>query len=241
MRQWAAIKTVDGLRNQFTSAIKIQAAFRGYIAYSNYVFDLIDIIFCQSVVRAYLARAKRAKLQREKAEFRAYVAMQLTSSTVLIQAFIRRHVARKRFAKIKAYDACRNRALIRMKERAAVVVLKRCWDQYKLRKLHTSVTFIQQTWRSRTALKNSSSTSIIRSVIVIQAAIRRVLTERRAACALRYVAISEADNVMMIERKAGIVLQRWWVNRSYLIRLEQNRRIFSVHHGAAVTIVSLIE
>ena len=240
MRQWAAIKTVDGLRNQVTSAIKIQAAFRGYTAYSNYVFHLIDIIFCQSVVRAYLARAKRAKLQREKAEFKAYVAVQLTSSTVLIQAFIRRHIARKRFAKIKAYDACRNRALIRMKERAAVVVMKRCWDQYKLRKLHTSVTFIQQTWRSHTALKNSS-TSMIRSVIVIQAAIRRVLTERRAACALRYVAFSEADNIMMIERKAGIVLQRWWVNRSYLIRLEQNHRIFSVHHGAAVTIVSLIE
>ena len=43
------------------------------------------------------------------------------------------------------------------------VVLKRCWDQYKLRNLNTSVTFIQQTWRFHTALKHSS-TSIIRSV-----------------------------------------------------------------------------
>ena len=213
---------------------------------------------------------KRAKLHREQVEFRAHVAMQLTGSTVLIQAFIRRHIARKRCAKIKAYDACRNRALIRMKERASVVVLQRCWDQYKLRKLHASATFIQRTWRSHVALKNSTAL-IIHSAIMIQAFIRRVLTERRAASALSYVAISEADNIMMMEREAAIVLQRWWENRFYLIQLEQrqleqgllkqrrleqrlleqrlleqsrlekNHRIFSVHHGAAVSIVSLNE
>jgi hypothetical protein len=65
------------------------------------------------------------------------------------------------------------------------------------------------------------------------------LTAKRTACALKSVAISEADNIMLTEREASIVLQRWWETQSYLLRLHNSSFIdISVYHSAATKVVS---
>ena len=235
-RQRAATKQVALLRKQRDCAIKIQAAARGYISYTNYVFTLIDIIFCQAIVRSKLARIQLHKVHSSigkaasciQVQWRIFSAKKRENNIVLIQAFFRRHIARKRFAKIKAYDACRNRDLIRLKEKAAAIIIQKNWEQFKLRRLH----------------KNAPSThvkSTLENIIFIQAIMRRVLTEKRTAAALRCVAISEADNIMSIEHDASIILQRWWEKQSCNIRIQNSLSSdFSVkvHHAAAAMIVS---
>ena len=245
------MKRATQLRKQRDSAIKIQAAARGYIAYTSYVFALIDIIFCQAIVRSKLARIQKLKLRNayvsyEKAasciqdKWRSYAVNKRVYSIVMVQTFVRRHIARKRFAKIKAYDACRNRALIRTKERSAAVIIQTCWEEFKVRRLHTCATSIQRKWRAHmNCLRNKRS--VLQSVVLIQAVMRRALTERRIAAALRCVAISESDNIKMVEQEASIILQRWWEKQSYMIRMQKSSSFdlsVQVHHAAAAMIVS---
>lgn len=213
IRRWVATKTASHLRKRSDCAIKIQAAARGYIAYTNYVFTLIDIIFCQAIVRSKIARIRKSKLLNHEA-------VKQMSSAVLIQAFFRRHIARKRFAKIKAYDACRNCALIRNEKLSAALLLQKSWRRFKVQSLHSSATCIQRKWRLHMKCVNTSR-SAIDSIIFIQAVMRRALAEKRTAAALRCVAISESDNIMMFEREACIILQRWWEDQSYILRLKR--------------------
>lgn len=249
-RRWIAVRKMTDLRKRRDSAIMIQAAARGYIAYTNFVFTLIDIIFCQAVVRSKLARIQKEKLLCNHTSYhkmatliqnnwRAYAATKLIRSATLIQAFTRRHIARKHFAKIKAYDACQNRALCKMRERAAVIVLQRSWEYFQLRKLQKSATAIQRTWRSHMNLLHAAQATL-NSVIFIQAVIRRMLTQKRTACALRHVAISESDNIMLFEHEAIITLQRWWRRHVYFTQTRENSNVGLSYHAPATVIVSEI-
>jgi hypothetical protein len=157
---------------------------------------------------------------------------------VLIQAVVRRHIARKKFAKIKAYDACRNRSLIMMHERTASITLQQGWKNFKLRALHKSATLIQRMWRAYKDCLRSARTTL-RSVIFVQATIRRFLATKRTIGARRLVANAESIHIMVAEREACAVLQRWWTTHLHLIRQKKAFSAeFFVYNAAAAVIVS---
>lgn len=251
VRRWAAVRKTTYLKKRRASVIRIQAAARGYIAYTNFVFTLIDIIFCQAVVRSKLARKQREKLlcdhtsQHEMASsiqyyWRSHSAKKRIKSVTLIQAFTRRHIARKHLAKIQAYDACRNRVLFKIRERAAAIILQQFWEWFKLRRFQRSATSIQRAWRSHINFLRADHVTL-NKLVFIQAIVRRILTQRRTACALRHVAISESDNIMIIENEAIITLQNWWRKRIHFAKARKNFQAgLSLRHASATVIVSEI-
>ena len=253
VRRWAANRQKQLLSKQRDSAIKIQCIARGYIAYTNYVYTLIDVIFCQAIIRSKLARNERSKLRHEsKSQHTAAVCIQskwrsviaserylsIVSCAVLAQAFLRRHIARKRFAKIKAYDACRNRSLISMKERESALCIQQGWRGFKRHRFNKSATRIQRQWREHmNCLRSAQAT--VRSIIFVQATIRRILAVRRTVNAQRFVAIEESENIMMDQREACVALQRWWKKQMHQVQLNKSYSAdFFMHNAAAASIVS---
>jgi myosin heavy subunit len=108
VRRKRAITLKNMLRHerQVACATRIQAVWRGFIASDNFIRDVSDIIFVQSLIRRKLATTKTDSLRQERREhcatliqaaWRGCIAsddfIQTVSDIILVQSLARRLIA----------------------------------------------------------------------------------------------------------------------------------------------------
>ncbi|CAH3024578.1 unnamed protein product [Porites evermanni] len=197
-----------------TSARKIQAFYRGYVARKSYNISRNSIIIAQGVVRGYLARKHYSSLRNAtillQRRYRARViGMQQylhyhvqRGACILLQAAVRGYVYRKR------YQEMRNAAII-----------------------------FQQRYRAMTACRNQHTRflAVKTAAICIQACVRGWI-DRKRVTELRAVHAIQATFRMYKVRKEYVALRRAVVQIQAQTRMIQQRRQFNSLKKAALVV-----
>ncbi|KAI2506722.1 hypothetical protein MHU86_7723 [Fragilaria crotonensis] len=206
------------------AATKIQAVWRSFVCFSDFVFTISDIVLIQRLARSYIQRVRSATLIQ--AAWRMFacktVYVHTSRSVVTIQRLFRGHVARKLYA-VRHQEREEQRALTRLRIKSAIVIqsaIRGSWDRKKvalIRLEHRKIkaaTSIQSLWRSYTSRQTFMYT--LGCVIQIQSMVRGFL-----------------GRLGYIDDLGSIILSQSAVRRWIAMRAGSQHRLLAILDGAA--------
>jgi hypothetical protein len=206
------------------AATKIQAAWRSFVCFSDFVFTISDIVMIQRLARYYIRRVRSATLiQTTWRMFACKTAYVQTSHRVVeIQRSFRGHVGRKLYA-VRHQEREEQRALARLRLKSAIVIqsaIRRARDQKKVALIRyehqklKAATLMQSLWRSYTTQHAFMYT--IGCVIQIQSMVRGFL-----------------GRLAYIDDLGSIILSQSAVRRWIAMRARSQQRLLAILDGAA--------
>ena len=206
------------------AATKIQAAWRSFVCYSDFIFTISDIVLIQGLVRSYLRRKQASTLIQTT--WRAFACkvdyMKTWQDVVTIQRTIRGHFGRKRFA-VRDQEREEQRALARLRNKSANQIqsaFRGYKDRTKValirleRRQFTAATAMQSVWRSYVAQETFIYT--IGCVIQIQSVVRGFV-----------------GRLSYIDDLGSIILSQSAIRRWIATRLVSQKRLILLLTGAA--------
>ena len=149
VRRWKACKSAGNIRDERRelAATKIQAAWRSFEAYSDYIFSIADILVAQRTVRGWLSRREALRRRREEqvikiqSQWRRYRSQMSTLyklvHLIIVQSVVRRRLALKRVRQLRIEILAARAIQARWRVR--------CWKKEK--ECHIAATTIQAAWR----------------------------------------------------------------------------------------------
>jgi hypothetical protein len=206
VRRWKARKNANTLRHRHAitlqagvrmwlsktklrrlqSAVIIQKAWRGFVAYADYMFVIADVVNVQSVARRWLAIRRRRVMQ----------AQQRQNAAVTIQRYWRRFVAETEYL------------IMKYEHRAATLIQaqwRRFWHFSNFIISLDSVMTIQSTFRGYRAKQHYGS--ILSGVITVQRAVRAFQQRQAQRVSL---SAKEILSPVVDENRAACVIQTKW-------------------------------
>lgn len=236
-RSWLARREHKKLleEKKMRSIVKIQSFWRGFQAYTDFIFTLVDILIVQRTVRAKLARRKTEQLRRERAtltiqtEWRRY-SSQMHMLYDLVHIIVVQSVARRYLATVRVQSSRSERAL----QNSAATKIETAWrsfwafSQYVI--MQFEVTRLQAMVRGNLVRKRYSlrlgcaimiqsvarkflavcKVQKYRSAVAIQGAARRYLAIRAVKGIRCAVVKTNAKVLSMRETRACQSIQFWW-------------------------------
>mmetsp|Transcript_17979 Transcript_17979/g.25351 ORF Transcript_17979/g.25351 Transcript_17979/m.25351 type:complete len:1988 (+) Transcript_17979:258-6221(+) len=256
VRRWAARRELEVLRweKQYFSAIKIQSNWRRYVAHTDYIFTIADVLVVQRTFRKWLAEKEltNRKLMFEsqkcynaatliQSAFRRYSArMNLLFQMVniiVVQSIVRRKLAQNRMLELIAEHIAARRIQTKWrdktnatfrKQRESAIHIQRIWRGFWMHSHYIIMAFevcrIQAVWRGYSARKEADLK--LGCTIILQAVARRYLARRRARQIRLVQVLVGSASFSMRENIASTCIGQWWMSI-----LETRKR-----HAAATTI-----
>lgn len=202
------------------AALRIQAAWRGFQCYTDYIFALVDILVVQRTVRQWLARRTVTGMRKENAatqiqatwrRYRAqkvllYSLVHIIIAQSVARRFLSRFVVQKRVSEVEAITKEEAR-----KFKAATAIQKvwrGFWGYSHYIIIQYEITRLQAVVRAK--LARQSYNLRLGCVIIIQATIRRHLARKVVASKLLTDALTEGAILQLRERNAAKRIQFWW-------------------------------
>lgn len=207
-----------------TAATKIQAHWRGFQAYTDFIFVIVDILVVQRKTRQWLAVRNADKLRREKAATflqsawrrnRAEVNLLYSLvNIILIQSTVRRFLAKKE-VEVRRKEREEKSAMTRKKELAAIAIQKSWrgfWGFSHFVIVRYETTRIQALVRGK--LERNRYNLKLGCVILIQAVFRgfkaRKAASTKASARMIDRAVLAARVLELRERNSAKHIQFWW-------------------------------
>mmetsp|Transcript_15201 Transcript_15201/g.37501 ORF Transcript_15201/g.37501 Transcript_15201/m.37501 type:complete len:1913 (+) Transcript_15201:313-6051(+) len=202
------------------AAKKIQAQWRGFQSYSDYIFTIVDVLVVQRIARQWLAIRKVQSMKQDKAA----TAIQKTwrrqdaqkkflvsiGQILIVQSVARRYFSKYRVAEQKEFEA-RN-AVFKEERKAAATAIQKAWRGFWAYShfiiVQYECTRIQALTRGVIARKKCNLQ--VGCAILIQATIRRHLAKKAVArmCVQDTLQLAQAKELR--ERNAAKRIQFWW-------------------------------
>ena len=203
VRRRAAIRTADLIKKSsdpsaIISATKIQAAWRGYQAYTDFVFAIVDILIVQRTARQWLAVQRANQLRQERA------------ALVKIQSLARRFLV-KGIVEARRKEHNESMSIQRRKDFAATTIQKSWrgfWEYSHFVIVRYETTRIQALLRGKLARDRYQLK--LGCAILIQAASRRFLARKAISSKVVDGAIVAARALELRERNSAKHIQFWW-------------------------------
>ena len=121
------------IKSREMAAVVIQKMYRGFVAYEGYVMEIANVIYCQAIIRQFLAKNVLARLRhwcsingnatRIQSCWRSYkIHMQYTFtrfSVISVQSFVQGHTRRRKFREMLSTAS------------AGATRIQSCWRSYK--------------------------------------------------------------------------------------------------------------
>jgi hypothetical protein len=199
---------------------KIQSTWRGYQAYTDYVFLIVDVLVVQRKIRQWLAIQKVQGMRKEKAavvvqtSWRRHQAQRnlvlSLANIIIVQSVARRFLSKSTVVERKN-EAAKMRAIREGKDKAAIVIQKMWrgfWEYSHFIIIQYEITRVQALVRARLARQKCYHR--LACVLLIQAVVRgylgkKALTKKKISAAL---IASRAEELR--ERNSAKRIQFWW-------------------------------
>ena len=231
-RSMAAIKIQSLCRRQMAkdqynkvrAVTKIQASFRGFQAYTDFIFVIVDVLVVQRMVRQWLAIRRTNKLRKEKAAIVLQSAWRRKKAQtnllysfvhiIMVQSVVRRYLSKDE-VQGRRIEANVSFAIQRSKAEAATTIQKSWrgfWGYSHFIIVQYEITRIQALMRGK--LARDSYNLKLGCAILIQAVVRRSLAKKAVAIKVISSTISStvvaSKTLELRERNSAKHIQFWW-------------------------------
>ncbi|MGK3747957.1 MAG: hypothetical protein ACI8RD_000247 [Bacillariaceae sp.] len=203
---------------------KIQASFRGFQAYTDFIFVIVDVLVVQRMVRQWLAIRRTNKLRKERAAIvlqsawrRKQAQANLLYSLVhiiMVQSVARRYLSKDE-VQGRRLEANVSLAIQRRKVEAATTIQKSWrgfWGYSHFIIVQYEITRIQALMRGK--LARDAYNLKLGCAILIQAVVRRSLAKKTVAIKIVSSTISStvvaSKTLELRERNSAKHIQFWW-------------------------------
>lgn len=226
VRRFFAIRFVTAIRTNRAqnSATKIQAVWRGFQRYSDYIFVLVDCMLIQRAVRAYLAKKETQHRRTLRASTKIQSVWRCHSLHSQYRVKRAATIIQTKWRCFRAYSAFRReRAAINIQTEwrryiastnyifilADVIRIQqaaRLWSVRKeehARKVESSAVLVQSKWRAYYTLSKFID---YQSSVRIQKSFRRHIALRHFSASLRSIIITQSVARMYIGRKERLTI-----------------------------------
>ena len=202
------------------AAKKIQAQWRGFQSYSDYIFTIVDVLVVQRIARQWLAIRKVQAMKKEKAAttiqktWRRQDAQKKflisIGQILIVQSVARRYLSKYRVAEQKEFET--KNAIVKEQRKAAATAIQKAWRGFWAYShfiiVQYECTRIQAL--ARGVITRKKCNLQLGCAILIQATMRRHLAKKAVArmCAQDTLQLARAKELR--ERNAAKRIQFWW-------------------------------
>jgi hypothetical protein len=214
-RSWLASRRANAVHfeKRNNSAAKIQAMWRGFQGYTDYIFALVDVLVVQRTARQWLAKQNVLKLRKEIATLKVQTQWRRYSAQMhmlydLVHIIMIQSLMRKKLAQPKILE---RRSQIDATSAAAVKVQcawRGFWNFSHYVIMQYEVSRLQAIVRGRIARQSFSMH--LGCCIMIQSVARRYLAVKRFVVLRKSGVLVNAAASAMRERRAAEQIQFWW-------------------------------
>ena len=184
-RRSKACKTRQLLEAEYVAALKVQSAWRGYVAFENYMLELVYIIQIQSIARQNAARKELQERQHKKQVASAATIQSLwrghacfiqyimdVADIVTVQSTVRRQLASEKAQKLRRARQNKCAVLIQKTWRrcSAATAYKQTLSRYN------SAVAVQAAWRSHFC--KTSYDLLCSDIITAQSQVRKYFAQK---------------------------------------------------------------
>lgn len=214
-RRWMACRLANVLRGEksHNAAVTIQAMWRGFQGYTDYIFALVDVLVVQRTARIWLAKQKALRLRKELATLKVQTQWRRYSAQmhmlydlvhiIMVQSLVRRKLAKPIIAlrRIEADVGF-----------AAAVKIQSAWrgfwrfSHYVI--MQYEIVRLQALVRGRIIRQDFSMH--LGCCIMIQSVARRYLAVKRMQVLRKSGVLVNAAAKSMREKRACEQIQFWW-------------------------------
>jgi hypothetical protein len=201
------------LSQRLQATIKIQAIWRGFQGYTDYIFALVDVLVVQRTVRRWLAQRKACEIRKH----RAAVILQsdwrrFSSQMALLYSFVRIIIVQSLARRFLARNALQNKQIEIEAEIAAAIKIQAFWRGFWSFSHFVIIQYesIRLQAIARGSMMRKRLKLQLGCCIMIQAAIRRRLAIKRANNLKMTSLFHAAALISMTETVACQHMQFWW-------------------------------
>lgn len=233
VRRWKACKIASCMRDEQRelSATTIQSAWRGFQAYSDFIFAIADVLVAQRTVRGWLSRRKsqRRRLEEQatkiQSQWRRYRSQMTTLyklvHLIIVQSVVRRRLAMKRVSQLRIEIWAARTIQVRWRvlrwrrekkcQSAATTIQaawRRFWGYSHYLILSYEVVRIQSCYRGHRARREANLQ--MGCAIIIQSMMRRLLGFKKAQQEKLVLVLVASGSECLRENYAARRIQRFW-------------------------------
>jgi hypothetical protein len=208
------------LKVQIIAARRIQASWRGFQTYTDYIFTVVDVLVVQRTIRQWLAVSKAKVLRAEKAavaiqsQWRRHKS-KMTLLFTLVHIIVAQSVARRYLSRIAVQRRKKELAEVAKKEQYrdhSAMTIQKAWrgfwefSHYII--IQYEVTRVQALIRGKLARNDYNLR--LGCTIIIQATARQFLAKKAIDHKVVSEALVAASAHELRERNAAKRVQFWW-------------------------------
>lgn len=214
-RSWLASRRITAMRceKRNNSAAKIQAMWRGFQGYTDYIFALVDVLVVQRTARQWLAKQRVLLLRKELATIKVQTQWRRYSAQmhmlydlvhiIMIQSLVRKKLAQPRIHERQSQIDATSAAAVKVQ-----CAWRGFWDFSHYVIMQYEVSRLQAIVRGRIARQSFSMH--LGCCIMIQSVARRYLAVKQFVVLRKSGVLVNAAASAMREKRACEQIQFWW-------------------------------